>query len=96
AGDMEGFGLAALEAAICGLPVVASEIDGIVDAVQEGKNGFLLPPEEPELWAHRITGLLADPAGLRAAGEAAREFTKEHYSWERMVDGYEAVFKRFA
>lgn len=96
AGDMEGFGLAALEAAICGLPVVASEVDGIVDAVQEGKNGFLLPPEEPELWARRITGLLADPAGLRAAGEAAREFTKEHYSWDRMVDGYEAVFKRFA
>jgi len=41
-GDMEGFGIVALEAASCGLPVIASKIEGIKDAVLEGKSGWLI------------------------------------------------------
>ncbi|MDR1601380.1 MAG: glycosyltransferase [Tannerella sp.] len=43
-GDMEGFGLVCLEASACGTLVFAADIDGIPDAVRNGKNGFLLPP----------------------------------------------------
>jgi glycosyltransferase involved in cell wall biosynthesis len=42
-GDMEGFGLVCLEACLCGATVYASDIDGIPDAIHQGKNGFLLP-----------------------------------------------------
>ncbi|MCH8063303.1 MAG: glycosyltransferase family 4 protein, partial [Chloroflexi bacterium] len=47
-GDMEGFGLVALEAAVAGLPVVASRLDGITEAVHDGRNGLLVTPEAPE------------------------------------------------
>ncbi len=95
-GDMEGFGLVALEASLCGVPVVASAVDGITDAIQEGKNGILLPPGDAPRWAQRITELLADPAALKAFGERGKAFSREHYSWKRMVDGYEAVFRAVA
>lgn len=95
-GDMEGFGLAALEAAICGLPVAAAEIDGITDAVQDGKNGVLLPAGDADAWTRRITELLADPVRLKETGRTGKEFTTANYSWEKMVDGYEAVFRKFA
>src|SRR5690606_29098600 len=45
-GDLEGFGLVALEAASCGTPVVASNIEGIKDAIMDGKNGFLVKDKD--------------------------------------------------
>lgn len=96
AGDAEGFGLVALEAAACGLPVLASGIEGITDAVSEGRNGFLLPPQEPEAWRRRIDGLLADKQALRAFGKKASAYTVEQFSWEKMCDGYLAVFERLS
>lgn len=95
-GDMEGFGLVALEASLCGVPVVASAVDGITDAIQDGKNGILLPPGDASAWARRISELLADPVALKTLGEQGKAFSREHYSWKRMVDGYEAVFRRVA
>ncbi len=93
-GDMEGFGLVALEASLCGTPVVVAAVDGITDAIQEGKNGILLPPGDAAVWAQRITDLLADPAALRALGEQGKVFSREHYSWRKMVDGYAEVFRK--
>ncbi len=91
-GDAEGFGLVALEAAACGLPVVASGIEGITDAVVDGENGFLLPPQAPQAWRDRIHALLADKEALRAFGRRASSYTLRNFSWEKMCDGYLAVF----
>lgn len=93
-GDTEGFGLVALEAAACGLPVVASGIEGITDAVVDGENGFLLPPQAPQAWRDRIHALLADRETLRAFGGQAQRYTLERYSWEKMCDGYLEVFTK--
>ncbi|MDZ4246817.1 MAG: glycosyltransferase family 4 protein, partial [Dehalococcoidia bacterium] len=57
-GDMEGFGLVALETASCGLPVVASDLEGIKDAIQDGKNGFLLEPGNARIFTDKIKELL--------------------------------------
>lgn len=53
-GDMEGFGIVALEAAVRGLPVVASRMEGIVDAVIDGVSGLLVPPEDPDAFARAV------------------------------------------
>jgi phosphatidylinositol alpha-1,6-mannosyltransferase len=58
-GDMEGFGIVALEAGVRGLPVVASRIEGIVDAVEDGVTGVLVDPHGPEAFVRGIEQALA-------------------------------------
>jgi len=93
-GDAEGFGLVALEAAVCGLPVLASAIEGITCAVVDGENGFLIPPEREDVWVKKITGLLSDSETLKEFGEMAKHYSMSNYAWGKMVDGYITVFKK--
>lgn len=95
AGDMEGFGLVALEAAISGTPVLASGIEGITDAIIDGKNGHLLPSKNAEAWIDTIHLLLDHPTALTAWSKKAKQFTIANYSWDLMVEGYEVVFRKF-
>jgi phosphatidylinositol alpha-1,6-mannosyltransferase len=92
-GDAEGFGLVALEASMCGLPVVVAGMEGITDAILDGGNGFHVPPGDADAWVARLGDLLADPAELARLGQRGRAFTRESYSWDRMADGYRAVFR---
>ena len=52
-GSMEGFGITAIEAAACGRVVLASNLEGLKDAISDGENGFLLEPENAEVWTKR-------------------------------------------
>ena len=92
-GDAEGFGLVALEAAICGTPVIASAIEGITCAIIDGKNGFLSPAEEEDMWIEKITKLLSDDDTLKKFGESAKHYSITNYAWDKMIDGYISVFK---
>ena len=94
-GDIEGFGLVALEASIRGTFVIASGIEGITDAVTDGKNGCLLPSKNASVWIDKIHELLSNKEKLKTVSEQGKEFTRKHYSWEIMVNGYRAVFDRF-
>ena len=95
-GDQEGFGLVALEASVRGTWVVASGIEGITEAVIEGANGTLLPPEDPDRWVAKIRELLSMPQQeLAEWGRRGQSYTTDHFSWGRMVDGYKAVFDRY-
>ena len=60
AGDMEGFGLVTIEAALRGTPVVAAALEGIKDAVVDGRTGILLAPGRADDWMKKLTDL-ADP-----------------------------------
>ena len=95
AGDMEGFGLVALESAIRGTPVLAAGIEGIKDAIIDGKNGHLLPSKKAETWIDTIHLLLDHPTTLQAWSEKGKQFTLNNYSWALMVEGYESVFEKF-
>lgn len=95
-GDVEGFGVAVLEAAASGLPVVAADLEGLRDAIREGENGVRVPPLNAEQFADRITGLLRDEAGRRRLGEKARRYTRERYGWDRVARQYRDVLCRFA
>ena len=94
AGDAEGFGLVALEAAIRTTPVVAAGIEGITDAIQDGRNGFLLPSEKSDIWVEKISELLSKKEQLRSFGIEAKNYTLENFSWEMMADGYIEVFEK--
>ena len=75
----ESFGLVALEAAACGVPVVASAVGGLLNIVHDGVTGWLVEGRDPERYARAMAQVLGDPAGAAAMGAAAavraRRFT---------------------
>jgi phosphatidylinositol alpha-1,6-mannosyltransferase len=85
-GDMEGFGLAVLEAAMRGTLTVASGIEGILDAVIDGRTGILLPAEDEGAWVRRLSLLVSDVGALRELGVEYGTAARESYSVERMGD----------
>src|SRR5690606_29040963 len=93
-GDMEGFGLVCLEASACGAMVLASAIDGIVDAIQHRKNGIHVEPENAQAWSSAIQGLVYDGKGEQR--HAYRTYTLAHFGWDKMVHGYAALFKELS
>ncbi|QNL49464.1 glycosyltransferase family 4 protein [Olivibacter sp. SDN3] len=95
AGDMEGFGLVCLEAALCGTTVLASNIGGIPDAIVDGKNGYLLPHSDAAIWAERLNNLMQQELPIEHS-TAFKHYTLENYSWEKMVNGYYSVFTTLA
>lgn len=83
-GDMEGFGLVAVEAAMRGSLVVAASLEGLRDAVVDGETGFLVPSRDPERWIAILTELAAHAPTLEAiAGRFARN-CRETYDRESM------------
>jgi glycosyltransferase involved in cell wall biosynthesis len=89
----EGLGLSALEAAACGLPIVASRVGGLMEVVAEGETGLLVPPGEPEPLARALRSALDDPALRGAMGAAGRRRVQEVFSPERMVEETIAVYR---
>lgn len=92
-GDAEGFGLVALEAAMRNKVVLASNIEGIRDAIQDGENGVLLPSKQPIQWAETINELTYNQDYRQQLGERARKYTMENFSWEIMVSNYLKAFR---
>jgi len=88
---VEGFGISLVEAAACGLPVVAGNSGGIADAVRDGETGFLVPPEDPAAFAGAICRLLADAELAKRVGAAGRRAVETHYNWDRVVSDLRAI-----
>ena len=78
-GDMEGFGLVTIEAALRGTPVVAADLEGIKDAVVDGATGQLLPSADGPAWVARLTILIGDLAALDALGGTYQEAAAQLY-----------------
>jgi phosphatidylinositol alpha-1,6-mannosyltransferase len=79
-GDVEGFGMVAIEAAAHGLPTVAFDVGGVADAVVDGSNGRLIRADDYDAFAQATIDLLANKAV--DAEKRARAFARE-FSWER-------------
>lgn len=87
-GDMEGFGIVVLEAGAAGLPVVASALEGLKDAVHDGVNGVLVPSEDAVGFGDAIGGLLADAERRAWLGDSAARHVRETYAWHTIAGRY--------
>lgn len=92
AGDVEGFGLVVLEAGVAERAVVASNLEGIRDAISNGENGILVQTSDVSDWATKIITLLQNDDARDELGRRARVYAHQHFSWSSMADRYLDVF----
>jgi phosphatidylinositol alpha-1,6-mannosyltransferase len=92
-GDMEGFGISVIEASLNGRVVVASRLEGLQDAIQDGSNGFLVESGDAGAWIAKLAQLLDDDAVRQEFGARARQYTVEHFHWEKIAQAYLAVLQ---
>lgn len=90
--EQEAFGLVALEAMACGVPVIATCVGGIPEVVTDGVNGFLAPVGAVETMAERALTLLQDDDAWEAMSAAARR-DAERFSADRIVPMYESYYE---
>ncbi len=89
----ESFGLAALEAMACEVPIVASNVGGLPEVIEEGISGFLHPPDDLEGMAQSTIRLLTDAALHKRAAEAARASAKARFCDDKIVPLYEKCYE---
>jgi phosphatidylinositol alpha-1,6-mannosyltransferase len=83
-GDVEGFGIAAIEAGCCGLPIIASDVQGLKEAVLDGRTGFLVAAGNTE-------GFLGSIRKMDLDRDAVRSLVIETYDWRRIYQRYRDV-----
>jgi glycosyltransferase involved in cell wall biosynthesis len=89
----EGFGVAALEAAAMGVPVVATNVHGIPDVVRDGETGLLVRAKDATALTGALARLVEDEVLRRRLGQAGRAFVQAHYSWAENVAQMEALYR---
>jgi glycosyltransferase involved in cell wall biosynthesis len=88
----EAFGLVALEAQACGVPVVASDLPGVRTVVKRDETGRLVPPGDVNLLMTALRDLLDDSQERERMSKAARKHAEE-YSWERHVERLREIYR---
>ncbi len=87
-GDMEGFGISVIEAGVSGLPVLASELEGLKDAITNNQNGILVETENATDWQEKVTMVLSDDFDKIAFGKNAQKYIIENLGWEKIAKMY--------
>jgi glycosyltransferase involved in cell wall biosynthesis len=92
----EGLPYVVLEAMANRVPVVSTAVDGVPEAVLEGKTGFLVPPGDSAALAGALSRLLAEPVAREEMGESGRRLVAEKFSLDAMVKGLLGVYGEVA
>ena len=88
----EPFGIINLEAMACGTAVVASATGGILEVVDDGTTGILVPPSNPAELAAALNRVVGDPALARQMGQAGRQRVEDTFSWAAVARQTEALY----
>ena len=91
--NYEAFGLAALEAMACGVPVVASRVGGVPELVQDGVNGFLVGPDDYEAGADRLFQILSDEKVAARLRDAGLNSVRDNFTADAVVPLYEQFYE---
>lgn len=92
--DEESFGLAALEAMACEVPVIASDVGGLPEVVTHGVDGYLVPPRDVPAAARYALEILTRPDRGRLMGEQARASARRKYCSNDVIPLYEAYYQK--
>jgi glycosyltransferase involved in cell wall biosynthesis len=92
--ELESFGLVALEAMACEVPVIATRVGGIPEVVQDGAHGYLYDVGNVASMARSCIDILADPALRAAMGKAARDHANQEFCASKIVLQYEDLYRR--
>lgn len=88
-GTVEGFGISVIEAGASGITVLASRLEGLQDAIKDGRNGFLVDSGNAEKWVQKIEAIFAAGNDFRKQfGLRAAQFVKDNYSWDKIARRY--------
>jgi glycogen(starch) synthase len=88
----EPFGLVAVEAGLAGRPVVASRVGGLPEVVEDGRNGLLVPQDDPDALADAILTVLRNPGFAQRLGAEGRARAERDFGLDRHVTAYEELF----
>ncbi|OMH25666.1 glycosyltransferase family 4 protein [Motiliproteus sp. MSK22-1] len=92
----EAFGLVFIEAGAMAKPVVATQVGGIVDIIDNGKTGILIPPSNAEALANALRELIASPNLRKQMGNEGYERVSKKFSLDHMINSYIEIFERYA
>jgi len=92
--DMEGLGVSLLQAAACGLPIVATPVGGIPEIVRDGINGFLVDPGDSAQLASKIIELLENNTLADQYGTAGRKLVEQYFSIDAMVNANFSMYQK--
>jgi L-malate glycosyltransferase len=89
----EAFPNGAIEAMAAGVPVIASRVGGLLDLIDHGRTGLLVPPDDAGALAAALESLILSPARAAMLGAAARDEVTRRYSFDRMVGEFEDLYR---
>ena len=89
---VEGFSITAVEAALREVPVIASSVGGLIETIEDGKSGFLVPPESPEFIAKKVVELIKNRKLRDDVGRYSRARALELYGIERFAEELEDYY----
>lgn len=94
--ERESFGVAALEAAAAGVPVIATDVGGIPEIVENDYNGLLISPGDENALTEAIIRLADDSILRQRMGEAGRKIARERYNFQDCLDRMENLYQQVA